>query len=402
MSDLSASHSDELWLVFTRYCLDGNPFDVEHIISSQFTQFCKDIGISSTAANTSFMQASRLNPTARVGFHEFLHALKLVADAQSVPVNDFITNTVLPKASRRIVAPLPVDRSSIIATYGQYLHSFDQLFFYYTSTRGKVEPELNFGAEPVISYSQYVNMLHDFGVVSGSSPIVSLVEAGDAFLSSSRSGPPKYHPEFKRGDRILLSLDEFREALFRCALVAHQTSKSVTPQNKLKSFLLHMFRTASQSDDFRASDAADSTSDFARQFLEIWRSEGFQDYSWTADSQQEKASSLERLLNNRANKDDLVRRNILHAELGPESLRKAGLRQRMDSLDGLLKRRASTQELMDKNILKSSIMTGRLHEAQSNLVKKQNRSQLSQLLVKRPSVNTLVEKRIMTAITEEE
>eukprot|EP00744_Colponema_vietnamica_P001381 GILI01002286.1.p1 GENE.GILI01002286.1~~GILI01002286.1.p1 ORF type:complete len:146 (-),score=49.45 GILI01002286.1:483-920(-) len=114
--------------------------------------------------------------------------------------------------------------------------------------------------------------------------------------------------------------------------------------------------------------------------------------------------TLERFFSARPQAEELVQKNILKevdaGNFGMNMPSRFSLQQKMDCIDGLLKRRSSRQELVERNIIKGA-GSNNLAAAQQQLWLKSNQKVLGRLLADRPTVESLVEKNILPAISED-
>ena len=156
-----------------------------------------------------------------------------------------------------------------------------------------------------LHYEEYIHFISDYQLANTS--MLTSIELGDIFLSTVRQGT--YSSD---GNLQPLTLEEFLEVIIRIALQAyHNASKTTTSVDKVKSFFLFLWRNITNPNrsklNSRNGGRMDSTKVaggdlnicgsalFNRLVLQMWREDGYRDYSCVVNVSEEGKDILSKM-----------------------------------------------------------------------------------------------------------
>jgi hypothetical protein len=311
----------ELWNIFTYYTLHGNPQDPEHLKCNQFVRLAKDTDIlgrrnsrlnnvAQADVELSFKAAirsknRRTTKKELLTYSDFLNCLNQLAPRVYPKTNkdtvfqQLLLENLLPLASRRNPEPMTeqLQEEGVQKLFEYYMPGLEQIFLFYSemseqrrrnaaSAKGVKNGGKRRGADDVpvaeIMYPEYQRFCSEYKLTSAE--LISQLQAGDIFLCSTKQS--------QAGDDCApLTLEEFPEVLLRGSRTAYRNANWASPEDKLNSIFLHMWKSVNNLDaqgkavESRSNMAAmagdlniGGSSLFNRLFMHQWRADGFRDY----------------------------------------------------------------------------------------------------------------------------
>eukprot|EP00940_MAST-03C_sp_MAST-3C-sp2_P000111 g111.t1 len=310
-----SSAENELWRIFTWYCVSGDPYDVAHLQKRHFVRMLRDCGIvrpgflSQAEANVIYMsECRRRKKRNKLSFRDFVNALFTVARRTMRKKDDdsafgeLLELHILKKAQRWQVAKWRLALShlrspEVVCVFSRFDTSLRDFFCFYASV-STVECE-----SCEMPYKSFLNFCHDFGLADmhagtrkefvdaflascASRDVYGGVSAADALEDRAEQidSDGVWHP------RVTLSFDRFEEAIGRFALA---TFSDIYPQKSpgalIKAMLQHMGRSLKRSKVMRIlSNRRDvstypailmqGTKTFHAELLKLWREDDARDY----------------------------------------------------------------------------------------------------------------------------
>lgn len=210
---------EQLWRIFTFYCVNGDSMELECIKAHQFNRLLRDArvfsgGLTPAMVDIIYMSETKGKPqsSAKMSYNEFLNALVKVAHAlhhtrgagskhlrdaedEDAHFQQLVTEHILPRASRwpthlwdehtqRLRKP------EVVAFVSKFLEPLLEMFMFYARSHA-VHPSTGV-KEFYMSYADYQRFVNDFAFANLQ---LSSVEAAQVFIASC-SSPPFHAPLF--------------------------------------------------------------------------------------------------------------------------------------------------------------------------------------------------------------
>jgi hypothetical protein len=210
---------EELWRIFTFYCVNGDSMELECIKAHQFNKLLRDARVFSGSLTPAMVDIIYMSETkgkpqssAKMSYNEFLNALVKVANAlhhtrgagskhlrdaedEDAHFQKLVTEHILPRASRwpthlwdehtqRLRKP------EVVAFISKFLEPLLEMFMFYARSHA-VHPATGV-KEFYMSYADYQRFVNDFAFANLQ---LSSVEAAQVFIASC-SSPPFHAPLF--------------------------------------------------------------------------------------------------------------------------------------------------------------------------------------------------------------
>jgi len=352
------SVEQELWNIFTYYTLYNNPLDPERMNKTQLLKLCRECKILDMVSQPQVGiyyqtelqrkmvygkdgEIQSVSNAKVLNFSNFLNVLVSIGKAiyettdSNIALPRLLMEIILPVAPRRNVISISTyleDRNIRALLYGKFKNGLKNIYTYYcnqgefrilkiiaktrgTNKSGNVVTIANKSLTTktlvkskqvhALHYEEYIQFISDYQLANTS--MLTSIELGDVFLSTVRQGT--YSSD---GALQPLTLDEFLEVIVRIALQAyHNANKTTTSVDKIKSFFLFLWRNITNPNrsklNLRDSGRMDTTKVaggdlnicgsalFNRLVLQMWREDGYRDYSGEENSFEEGKEILSKM-----------------------------------------------------------------------------------------------------------
>uniref|UniRef100_K3X6M1 PH domain-containing protein n=1 Tax=Globisporangium ultimum (strain ATCC 200006 / CBS 805.95 / DAOM BR144) TaxID=431595 RepID=K3X6M1_GLOUD len=215
---------EELWLVFTFYCVNGDSLELECIKAHQFNKLLRDSRLSGglltpAMADIIYTSETKGKPqsSGKMNYDEFLNALLKISTAKHKPSSSkqqqalrretsddealfqkLVVDNILPLASRWPthmweMHTQQLRKPEIVSFISKFLEPLLEIFMFYAKSH-LVNPARGGVKELYMSYADYQRFFNDFAFANLQ---LSSVDAAQVFLASCSSSP--FH------DALLLS-----------------------------------------------------------------------------------------------------------------------------------------------------------------------------------------------------
>lgn len=293
---------EELWLIFTLYCVNGDSLELECIKAHQFNKLLRDArlfggSLTPAIADIIYTSETKGKPQAsgKMSYDEFLNALMKISSAKhkvspKQPARDaddeeqlfqkLVLESILPLASRWPTATWDVHthklrQPEIVSFVSKFLEPLLEIFLFYA--RSHLVSTASGSKEFYMSYADYQRFFTDFAFANLQ---LSSVDAAQVFLaacssapfhaalfsSSSSSSSDAVDPNAAAIQRVLESFDgvvtyafpetqigrmcmgvsAFLDALGRIGLVAFAKIKAIKTLHCVKAIFHHLSRGLSR------------------------------------------------------------------------------------------------------------------------------------------------------------